>query len=93
MPAFESQVIDASARVVLPESFADSTVTIMRVSEDEVHIRKTSGGPPDDVVFPEEIVTVLSDRDRDFLLDLLENPPPPNEALIKLFRDHEKRDG
>ena len=77
MSAIETQVVDASAPVVLPESFADSTVTVMRVSKDEVHIRRTSGGPPDEVVFPEEIVTVLSDRDRDFLLDLLGESPPP----------------
>ena len=29
---------------------------------------------------------ILSDRDRDFLMSLLENPPEPNEALKGLFR-------
>jgi uncharacterized protein (DUF1778 family) len=33
-------------------------------------------------------VLKLSERDWDFLLDLMLDPPPPNEALIKLFQDY-----
>ncbi len=93
MSAIETQFVDASARVALPESFADSTVTIIRVSEDEVRIRKTNGTAEGDLAFPEETVTVLSDRDRGRFLELLENPPPPTPALIEAFAKHGKRDG
>ncbi len=34
---------------------------------------------------------VLSDRDRDIFLNMLENPPKPNAALLKAFEDHKKR--
>ena len=33
-------------------------------------------------------VLKLSERDWDFLLDMMLDPPPPNEALIKLFQDY-----
>lgn len=33
---------------------------------------------------------VLSDRDRDLVLDLINNPPEPNEKLVELFRRHNK---
>ncbi len=93
MPAVENQVVDASGRVLLPESFAESTVTVMRISEDEVRICRTSGGTNGDVLFPEETVTVLSNRDRELLLDLLENPPPPTQALIDAFEKYAKNMG
>ena len=31
-------------------------------------------------------MTILSDRDRDRFLELLDNPPPPNEALRRAFQ-------
>lgn len=34
---------------------------------------------------------VLSDRDRDLFLDLLENPPAPNERLKKAVTKYKKR--
>ena len=34
---------------------------------------------------------VLSDRDRDLFLELLENPPAPNERLIKAVAKYKKR--
>ena len=33
---------------------------------------------------------VLSERDAEFLINLLENPPEPNEALKKAFRAYKK---
>ncbi len=43
--------------------------------------------PEDEVVFAEVRMTApLSDRDRDLILSLLDNPPEPNEALKKLMR-------
>lgn len=35
-----------------------------------------------------EHTTYLSERDWEILMDLLDNPPPPNEALIRAFRHH-----
>ena len=93
MLSMDTQVLDATARVVLPPSFAESTVTIQSINENEVRIRKKTGNPEEDVVFPEESITVLSDRDRDRFLELLENPPPPNEALRRLFAEHRRQDG
>lgn len=35
--------------------------------------------------------TVLSDRDRDIFLAMLEEPPEPNEALKKAVKEYKKR--
>lgn len=35
--------------------------------------------------------TILSDRDRDIFLAMLENPPEPNEALKKAVKEYKKR--
>ena len=35
-------------------------------------------------------MTVLSDRDRDRFLALLDNPPEPNEALRRAFQAHDE---
>ena len=43
--------------------------------------------------FPEETITVLSDRDRDRFLELLENPPPPNAALRNAVAEYRKQYG
>lgn len=93
MPGIETQIVDATARVVLPPGFAESTVTIQKISENEVRIRKKTGDAEEDVVFPEESMTVLSDRDRDRFLELLENPPPPTPALIDALTKRIKQDG
>ena len=34
---------------------------------------------------------ILSDRDRDIFLDMLENPPEPNEALLAAVQEYRKR--
>lgn len=39
-------------------------------------------------VLAEQHTTYLSERDQATLLDLMENPPPPNEALIQAMRHH-----
>lgn len=43
-----------------------------------------------DEVIEKYQVRRLSDRDRDRFLKLLENPPSPNEALIKAARRYKK---
>lgn len=48
---------------------------------------------PDDIAFPGEPLQPLSDRDRDFILDLIENPPGPNDALRKAAAEYRKHHG
>ncbi|HEU0055453.1 MAG TPA: DUF1778 domain-containing protein [Longimicrobium sp.] len=42
-------------------------------------------------VVREHEMTMLSDRDRDLFLDLLDNPPPPNEALRRAAASYRER--
>ena len=80
-----SYTTDEKARITLPQSFANSTVLVEQVSETELRIRKARVTPEDDLPFVEEALTPLSDRDRDAFLALLDNPPPPNDALRRLL--------
>jgi hypothetical protein len=83
-----TRTTDQKARVSLPLSFANSTVLIEQVSDTELRIRRAVVIPEDEIVFAEEVRSPLSDRDRDFFLSVLDNPPEPNEALKKLMRGH-----
>jgi hypothetical protein len=76
---------DEKARITLPKHFASSTVLVEQVSETELRIRKARVIPEDDLPFLEEAMGSLSDRDRDVFLALLDNPPPPNDALRRLL--------
>jgi hypothetical protein len=76
---------DEKARINLPKSFANSTVLVEQVSDTELRIRKARVIPEDDLPFVEEAMAPLSDRDRDVFLALLDNPPPPNDALRRLL--------
>jgi uncharacterized protein (DUF1778 family) len=82
---------DNKARVSLPKAFANTTVIIEQVSATDLRIRKAQVIPEDEIRFREETATSLSDRDRDLFLALLENPPPPNEALRKAAKEYKKR--
>jgi hypothetical protein len=79
--ATEIRTTDEEARVSLPKSFANCTVILEQVSETEVRIRKAKVLPEDEIHFYEESRLPLSDRDRDIILSMLDNPPPANEAL------------
>lgn len=79
-PVSEVYETDDQGRVALPDGFANTTVTIERTSDEEVVIRKAGAGLP-----PLPHVRPLSDRDRDTVLSMLDNPPPPNAALRKLM--------
>jgi uncharacterized protein (DUF1778 family) len=46
----------------------------------EIRAFKTAAGGAEEV-FSEETITVLSARDRDRFLELIENPLPPTAAL------------
>jgi uncharacterized protein (DUF1778 family) len=91
--AAEIRTTDKKARLCLPRAFANATVIVEQVSDTELRIRKAQVIPEDEVRFLEEAPTVLSDRDRDAFLALLDNPPPPNEALLRAWAKYNKRHG
>jgi hypothetical protein len=91
--AMETRTTDAKARISLPKAFANATVIIEQVSETELRIRKARVIPEDEIRFYEESATPLSDRDRDRFLELLDNPPPPTEALRRAFKKHPRTHG
>jgi len=76
---------DEKARIPLPKNFANSTLLIEQVSDNELRIRKARVIPEDDLSFVEETIAPLSDRDREVFLALLDNPPPPNDNLRRLL--------
>ena len=84
---------DEKARITLPKNFANSTVLVEQVSDTELRIRKARVIPEDELPFVEEAMAPLSDRDRDVFLALLDNPPPPNDALRGLLKGGPSRIG
>jgi uncharacterized protein (DUF1778 family) len=84
---------DQKARLVLPKSFASSTVIVEHVSDTEVRIRKARVVAEDEIRFAEEQVNPLSDRDRDVFLALLNNPPPANSAFRSAAARYRKQHG
>jgi hypothetical protein len=89
----EVRTVDAKSRLLLPKEFANATVTVERVGENEIRIRKAVVVPVDEFPFIEDQLKPLSDRDRDLFLHLLENPPEPTPALVKALNQHKKRHG
>lgn len=85
-----TRTTDDKARISLPGSFANCTVLMEQVSDTEVRIRKARVIPEDELPFVEESMMPLSDRDRDLFLALLDNPPPPNEALKRLMEEERR---
>ena len=78
----ETRSTDAKGRVSLPKSFANATVIIEQVNENELRIRKARVIPEDEVPFSEETPIVLSDSERERFLQALDSPPKPNAACI-----------
>jgi hypothetical protein len=89
----ETRTTDAKARLVLPKSFANSTVIVEQVSETELRVRRAKVVAEDDLPFTEESSTPLSDRDRDRFLTLLTTPPAPTSALKAAAARHKDRRG
>ena len=89
----EMRTTDAKARLVLPKSFANSTVIVEQVSETELRVRRAKVVAEDDLPFSEESATPLSDRDRDRFLTLLTTPPAPMRALKAAAARHKDRRG
>jgi len=83
----EIQTIDSKARLVLPKSFANATVTIEQLSETEIRIRRADV-VDDKFPFAEELASPLSDRDREHFLKLLADPPAPVPALKNAAARH-----
>jgi len=65
----------------------------VELSDVEVRIRRTDAIPEVETEFTEERMTVLSDRDRDRFLELLENPPAPHAALRKALAERRPQQG
>lgn len=91
--SLETRSTDAKGRVSLPKTFANATVVIEQVSDNELRIRKARVIPEDELRFPEETQIALSDRDRKRFLQALENPPKPNPALRRLMAGKAKKRG
>jgi hypothetical protein len=91
--AIQSRTTDHESRVTLPKAFANSVVIVEEISETEIRIRKVKAIPEDDLRLCEESSTPLSDRDRDVFLSMLDDPPPPNEALRRAAVRYKQRHG
>ena len=83
--ALETGSTDAKGRVNLPKAFANATVIIEQVSENELRIRRARVIPEEEVRFSEEAPIVLSDGERERFLQALDHPPKPNAALRRLM--------
>jgi hypothetical protein len=84
---------DSKGRVSLP-GFANATVIIEAVSENEFRIRRAEVIPADDLRFPEEDMPIqLSERDALKFLEFLADPPAPNEAARKAAKRFKKHYG
>jgi hypothetical protein len=68
-----SQVADGEGRVVLP-GFEDAVVIIETVSETECRVRKVE-------FIEDEMPIKLTERETLQVIEMMENPPEPNEKL------------
>lgn len=79
----EIRVTDSKARLTLPRSFANSTVLLEIHGDNEIVIRKAKV-----VALTDEPTTLaLSKVDWDRFVELLDNPPEPNDALKTLMAE------
>jgi len=85
----EFRETDGKGRVTLPRGYANATLLIDVVSDVELRIRKAKVVPltsEEEPRFSEEEPLILHGADKDFLLEMLDNPPKANEALKKLMK-------
>jgi len=87
----ETRTTDAMGRVCLLKAFADATVIIAQVSEKKLRIHTARVVPEAEIRCPEEASHVLSDRDRDRFLELLDHSPKPNTTLRRAAARHAKK--
>jgi len=84
---------DSKGRVVLP-GFANATLIIEAVSDNEYRVRKARVMPKDELRFAEEEGPLaLSERDALMIAGMLENPPKPNATAKKAAKRHRKQHG
>jgi hypothetical protein len=87
------RVADSKGRITLP-GFANATVVIETLSENEYRVRKAKVIPEDELRFSEEGMSVaLSDRDAQRFLRVLESPPKPNAAARRAAKRFKKDHG
>jgi len=87
------RIADQKGRIRIPE-FANATVILEAVTENEYRVRRAEVIAIDDLRFPEEeMPLVLSERDARRVLEILENPPPPNAAARKAAKRFKKHYG
>jgi hypothetical protein len=79
--------------VSLPKAFANATVIIEQLNENELRIRKARVIPEDEIRFSEEALVGLSDRERERFLQALDQPPKPNAALRRLMAGKAQKRG
>jgi hypothetical protein len=72
---------DAKGRISLPKAFANATVIIEQLNENELRIRKARVIPVDEIRFSEEVQVVLSDHE--WLVQTLDAPPMRNAAVSR----------
>lgn len=84
---------DSKGRVILP-GFANATVIIEAVSDNEYRVRKARVIPEDDLQFPaDQTNIVLTEREAKQVIDLIEHPPKPNAALRRAAKRYRKNHG
>jgi hypothetical protein len=76
---------DAKGRVSLPKAFANATVVIEQLNDNELRIRKARVIPVNELRFAEESPIVLSTQERQRFVQALDRPPKPNAALRRLM--------
>jgi hypothetical protein len=87
------RIADSKGRVSLP-GFANATVVIEAIGDNEFRVRRAKVIPEDELRFTEEAMPVkLSERDAKRLLDLLENPPKPSPTVRRAARRFKKSHG
>ena len=90
---FGIRTVDDKGRILLPRQFANATVMVEMVGESEVRIWKAVVVPEASLPTIEDALPPLSDEDRDFFLNLIDNPPEPNAAFRRAARHYKKWHG
>ncbi len=87
------RIADSKGRISLP-GFANATVIIEALSENEYRLRKAKVIPEDELRFSEEDMPVsLSERDAQRFLGEIETPSKPNAAARRAAKRFKKDHG
>jgi hypothetical protein len=80
------RAVDQKSRITLPKEFANCTVVVERVGDNELRIRKARIVPEDEALAMETSIPPLSERDWNSFIAALDAPPAPNAALKRLMK-------